>query len=92
MSADWSRYAKALQLCLDGGTRQADGGNAAAERLRTVLAPYRSGPCPVRLNYRNGEAAAALDLPESWRVRLDDALLAALRDWLRAENVTVAYS
>ncbi len=86
------RYAKALQLCLDGGTRQADGGNAAAERLRTVLAPYRSGPCPVRLNYRNGEAAAALDLPESWRVRLDDALLAALRDWLRAENVTVAYS
>ena len=45
----------------------------------------------MRLNYRNGDAAAELPLPDSWRVRLDDALLAGLVDWLRQENVTVIY-
>jgi DNA polymerase-3 subunit alpha len=45
----------------------------------------------VRLNYRNADAVAELPLPESWRVRLDDALLAGLVDWLTAENVKVIY-
>jgi DNA polymerase-3 subunit alpha len=56
-----------------------------------MLAPFRNGPCPVRLNYRNGDAVAELPLPENWRVRLDDALLAGLADWLTAENVKVIY-
>jgi hypothetical protein len=32
-----------------------------------------------------------LPLPENWRVRLDDALLSGLVDWLQAENVKVVY-
>jgi DNA polymerase-3 subunit alpha len=78
------RFAKVLRLSLNGGSD--------AERLKSVLAPFRSGPCPVRLSYRNATAVAELALPDSWRVRLDDALLTALGDWLKPENVTVTYS
>jgi DNA polymerase-3 subunit alpha len=78
------RYARSLRLTMNGGSD--------AKRLQTLLLPFRNGPCPVRLSYRNGDATAELPLPESWRVRLDDALLAGLSDWLTAENVKVIYS
>jgi DNA polymerase-3 subunit alpha len=77
------RYARGLRLTMNGGSD--------AKRLQALLMPFRNGPCPVRLSYRNGDAAAELPLPESWRVRLDDALLAGLADWLTAENVKVLY-
>ncbi len=78
------RFAKSLRLAMNGGSN--------AEKLRTLLAPYRNGPCPVRLSYRNGEAEAELTLPDAWRVRLDDALIASLNDWLTPGNVKVVYS
>ena len=78
------RYARGLHLTMNGGSD--------AKRLQAMLAPFRNGPCPVRLSYRNGDATAELPLPESWRVRLDDALLAGLADWLKPENVKVLYS
>ena len=77
------RYARSLRLTMNGGSD--------AKRLQALLAPFRNGSCPVRLSYRNGDATAELPLPENWRVRLDDALLAGLVDWLRAENVKVVY-
>ncbi|MDP2825753.1 MAG: DNA polymerase III subunit alpha [Sulfuritalea sp.] len=77
------RFARSLQLTMNGGSD--------AKRLQALLAPFRNGPCPVRLSYRNGDATAELPLPENWRVRLDDALLAGLADWLKAENVKVLY-
>jgi len=80
-----SRYAKGLYLAMNGESN--------AEKLRALLAPYRSsgGACPVRVKYRNGEAEVELGLPDSWRVRLDDALLDALGDWLAPANVSVVY-
>jgi len=81
------RHARLLRLSMNGGTRDGD-----ARRLQALLSPHRGQDgCPVRLCYRNGEAETELALPESWRVKLDDALLAALRDWLAPENVRVAY-
>ncbi|MDK9713465.1 MAG: DNA polymerase III subunit alpha [Sulfuritalea sp.] len=77
------RYARGLRLTMNGGSD--------AKRLQALLAPFRNGPCPVRLSYRNGDAVAELPLPETWRVRLDDALLAGLADWLKPENVKVIY-
>jgi DNA polymerase-3 subunit alpha len=84
-----ARFAKALRLSMNGGTRAGD-----AQRLQTILAPYRraAGACPVRLSYRNGEAETELTLPENWRVTLDDALLASLNEWLTPANVKVVYS
>ena len=81
------RFAKELALSMNG--------HSNAEKLRALLEPYRSpgnGACPVRLRYRNGEAEVELGLPEAWRVRLDDALLASLHEWLSAENVSVVYA
>jgi DNA polymerase-3 subunit alpha len=77
------RYARGLRLTMNGGSD--------AKRLQALLAPFRNGPCPVRLSYSNGAAMAELPLPDGWRVRLDDALLAGLADWLKAENVKVIY-
>ena len=82
------RFAKGLYLAMNGESN--------AEKLRALLAPYRSGPggagaCPVRVRYRNGEAEVELGLPDSWRVRLDDGLLAALSEWLTPANVSVVY-
>jgi DNA polymerase-3 subunit alpha len=79
-----SRFAKLLRLSMNG---QAD-----ARRLQALLAPYRNGACPVRVAYRNGQAEAEIPLPEGWRVRLDDALLASLAEWLSPDNVRVIYS
>jgi len=82
-----ARFARVLKLSLNGNIDQGD-----ARKLQSVLAPYRNGGCPVRLSYRNGQAEAEIPLPEGWRVRLDDALLSALGDWLKPENVRVVYS
>jgi DNA polymerase-3 subunit alpha len=82
-----SRYAKLLRLAMNGDTVSGD-----ARRLQALLAPYRNGACPVRLAYRNGEAEAEIPLSEAWRVRLDDALLAALAEWLSPANVKVVYA
>ncbi|MCK9380093.1 MAG: DNA polymerase III subunit alpha [Sulfuritalea sp.] len=77
------RFARSLRLTMNGGSD--------AKRLQALLTPFRNGPCPVRLSYRNGDAVAELPLPESWRVRLDDALIKGLADWLQPENVKVIY-
>ena len=79
------RFAKGLFIAMNGMSN--------AEKLRALLAPYRgdSAACPVRLTYRNGEAEVELGLPDAWRVRLDDALLVALREWLSPANVNVVY-
>ncbi len=77
------RYARGLHLTMNGGSD--------AKRLQALLTPFRHGPCPVRLSYRNGDAMTEMPLPESWAVRLDDALLSGLADWLTADNVKVIY-
>jgi DNA polymerase III subunit alpha len=86
-----SRFARSLRISLNGEVRQAGPQGAAAERLRSLLAPYREGPCPVRVRYRNAVAECELPLGEAWRVRLDDQLLNGLREWLTASNVEVVY-
>ena len=86
------RFARGLKLSLNGEVKQAGGCSAAAEKLRTLLAPFRDGPCPVRVRYRNDTAECELPLGDAWRVRLDDQLLSGLRDWLTPGNVEVVYS
>jgi DNA polymerase III subunit alpha len=85
------RFAKHLRLSLNG---QASGANApsAVHRLRTLLAPYMPGNCPVRLAYRNADATCELNLGDRARVRLEDDLLASLSEWLSADNVNVDYN
>ena len=46
----------------------------------------------MRVAYRNRDAEAEIVLSEQWRLRLDDALLASLAEWLSPENVQVVYA
>ncbi|WP_374265430.1 DNA polymerase III subunit alpha [Zoogloea sp.] len=85
------RFARALQLKLNGEVGEAGGPAAAAERLQTVLAPFREGECPIRVRYRNADAEGDLPLGPDWRVRPDDSLLESLREWLPADSVEVIY-
>ena len=77
------RYAKGLRLACNGG--------ADAARLAEMLTPFSNGSCPIVVEYRNGGVGGELELPEAWRVNLEDPLLARLKDWLAPENVRVVY-
>ncbi len=86
-----SRFARALQLRIEGGLDASGGAVVAAGKLQTLLEPFREGGCPVRVRYRNAAAEAELPFGDGWRVRLDDALLDSLREWLPPEAVEVIY-
>jgi DNA polymerase-3 subunit alpha len=85
------RFAKHLRQSLNG---QVSGAKApgAVQRLRSLLAPYTPGNCPIRLSYRNADATCELTLGDNARVRLEDDLLFALGEWLECENVNVDYA
>ncbi|QKT04898.1 DNA polymerase III subunit alpha [Ectothiorhodospiraceae bacterium 2226] len=59
--------------------------------LAEALAPFRDGPCPVVLRYRNEAAEALLALGPDWRVQPADALLARLRELPGVDDVQVDY-
>jgi len=77
------KWARALKLACNGGS--------SAERLLQLIEPFRSGTCPVTINYRNTTAGGDIQLGDAWRVNLDDHLLGGLREWLQPENVEVVY-
>jgi DNA polymerase-3 subunit alpha len=84
-----SRFARGVRLSMNGEASQA--GAAASATLKSLLEPYRNGPCPVAVCYRNGGASVEMQLGDNWRVTLDDALIKSLNEWLRPENVEVLY-
>jgi DNA polymerase-3 subunit alpha len=84
-----SRFARGVRLSMNGEVSQA--GAAASATLKSLLEPYRNGPCPVAVCYRNGGASVEMQLGDNWRVNLDDALMKSLAEWLRPENVEVLY-
>ena len=47
--------------------------------------------CRVVIGYRNGSGAADITLPDTWRVRVDDALMAELPGAGVQAKVTVLY-
>ena len=77
------RFAKSLRLACNGG--------ADAKRLAELLEPFRNGSCPIIVEYRNHGVGGELELPDAWRVSLDEPLLTRLKDWLEPENVRVVY-
>jgi DNA polymerase-3 subunit alpha len=90
LAAVRARFARALRLSLNGDASTA--APAAVKKLRELLGPYRNGPCPVSVRYRNGVAIAELRLGDEWRITPDDGLIAALGDWLEPQNVELVYA
>jgi DNA polymerase-3 subunit alpha len=78
-----NRFARAIRLTCNG--------ESSGVRLREILAPYRSGTCPVSVVYSGRGAACEIDLGDAWRVSLQDDLIRSLGDWLKPENVKVVY-
>ncbi len=78
-----ARFAKHLLLKMNG--------NADAQKLKALLQLFVPGPAQVRVRYRNERAECELQLGDSVRVRLDDALLETLSAWLAPENVEIIY-
>jgi DNA polymerase-3 subunit alpha len=85
LSSARARYARELRLSMNGEASKA--AQAAAAKLRELLAPYRNGPCPVAITYGNGRSVCDVRLGEAWNVSPDDGLVEQLEDWLRPENV-----
>jgi DNA polymerase-3 subunit alpha len=73
------------------GIRIACNGNASADRLAEILDPFRPGSTPITVHYVNDRVGGDLELPEAWRVNVDDALIDRLREWLAPQNVQVLY-
>jgi len=77
------RFAKGLRLACNG--------NASAQGLAEILGPFRPGEKPVTILYRNEAIGGEVELPDDWRINIDDALLERLREWLAPESVQVLY-
>jgi DNA polymerase-3 subunit alpha len=76
-------HARVLRLSING---QAD-----AARLKQVLAPYAGGACAVAIRYRNAQGECDIRLPDAYKVRVSEPLLASLSEWLTEDNVEVVY-
>jgi DNA polymerase-3 subunit alpha len=83
LAAIRKRHAKTLRLACNG--------SAAVDRLFELLAPFRNGSCQIVVEYSNRGIGGDIELPVTWRVNPDDALIAQLKDWLAPENVRVMY-
>jgi hypothetical protein len=47
--------------------------------------------CPVEIEYHTASARCRIALGDAWRVRPDDALLGALRQWLTEDCAELLY-
>ena len=84
LAAMRKRYAKGMRIACNG--------NASADQLAEILPPFRNGSTPDhRATTRTSGVGGELELPEAWRVNLDDALIERLREWLAPGNVQVVY-
>jgi DNA polymerase-3 subunit alpha len=89
LAAARSRFARAVRLSMNGEASVAKAATSA--KLKSLLEPFRNGPCPVAVCYKTDGASVEMQLGDSWRVSLDDALLQSLNEWLKPENVEVVY-
>ena len=78
-----ARFARGLKLSMNG--------EANAVKLKQLLGPYRNGPCPVAIDYRNGDAVVEMWLGDEWRVTPDEKLVKSLHEWLKPDNVRFVY-
>ncbi len=81
------QYARRLLLALDASQF----GNGLLDQLQAALTPYRSGRCPVHVDYRRPGARAELTLASNWQVRPSQALLRQLQGLLGSERVRLDY-
>ena len=88
MVAARTRYGQAVELSLDGAAIN----GRLVDSLRASLDPHRDAEgLPVRLRYRNAEAAGWLELDAAWKVSPTDELLIRLREVQGQDGVRLKY-
>ena len=83
LDAARNRFARMIRIRCNGGS--------SGRKLKELLAPYRPGPCPVAIEYTNGDATCEIRLSEEWRVNAADNLVQALSEWVSRPNVEIVY-
>jgi DNA polymerase-3 subunit alpha len=84
-----ARRASLKSLVLELHTEQLDA--AQIDRLAAILAPYRSGACPLRLRCRRRGAVGEVALPAAWALEPEDELLHRLRDNFGRDSLQLNY-
>ncbi|MDX2164587.1 MAG: DNA polymerase III subunit alpha [Gammaproteobacteria bacterium] len=79
------KFAKALLLNLKHNQK------TDINNLTTAMKPFKSGNCPVYIEYEQADKRAKISLGSEWKVKLHDNLLEKLRMELGAENIKVCY-
>ncbi|MBB3330605.1 DNA polymerase-3 subunit alpha [Halomonas campaniensis] len=88
MVAARTRFGQAVELSLDGAAIN----GRLVDSLRASLDPHRDPEgLPVRLRYRNAEAAGWLELDAAWKVSPSDELLIGLREVQGQDGVRLKY-
>ena len=75
-----AHFVSSLRLSMNG---QSD-----AEKLRTLLEPFRDPEygCMVEIEYHNNQATCLAHLSGDWKVRPEEELLLEMQAWLGAKN------
>ncbi|HEX4881849.1 MAG TPA: DNA polymerase III subunit alpha [Porticoccaceae bacterium] len=66
-------------------------GSEQIDRLAAILAPFRSGGCPLRLRCRRPGAVGEIALPAAWALEPEDELLHRLRDNFGRDSLQLRY-
>ncbi len=81
------RFARRLVLAIDAGQF----GNGLLHELTEALTPYRSGNCPLHIDYTRPGARAELVCDSDWQVHPAEPLLRRLRGLIGGERVRLEY-
>ena len=81
-----ARFSRRLAIDLRG-----NGDEGVGKALQAALEPWRSGPTPVRIDYRCPAGRAGIDLGPEWHIHPSGELLARLREVPGAETVSLEY-
>ncbi|HEV2614407.1 MAG TPA: DNA polymerase III subunit alpha [Gammaproteobacteria bacterium] len=79
------KFAKVLLINIKQG--QVVNVNSLTESIR----PFKSGTCPVYIEYEQKDKRAKIQLGSEWKVKLQDKLLEKLRVEVGVENIKVCY-
>jgi DNA polymerase-3 subunit alpha len=80
-------HAKGLEIRLDAN----GAANGFTKALQAVLEPFREGPTPIAITYRNATAMGRIRLGEHWQVQPTDELLHRLKELAGEDAVRVWY-
>jgi len=79
------KFAKALLLNIKHNQK------SNIDNLCSAMKPFKSGKCPVYIEYEQADKRAKISLGSEWKVTLHDNLLDKLRAELGSENIKVCY-